>query len=188
MDADTILLTCEEAMEKAKEYLRHELRGLRTGRASTALVEYIKVDYFGSPTELKGLASISTPEPTMILVKPFDPGSVAAISKAILAADLGLNPQSDGKAIRIAIPPLSGDRRRQLVTKVKEMGENAKVTIRNARREANKHIDQAEKAHEEGMTEDMAKDLKEEVLEMTHKFEKEIEEMVKAKSEEIMEA
>ncbi|MCK4873962.1 MAG: ribosome recycling factor [Phycisphaerales bacterium] len=187
MDADTINLTCDDAMSKAIDYLKHELRGLRTGRASTALVEYVKVDYYGSPTDLKGLAAISTPEPALIVIKPFDPTSVGAITKGIQASDLGLNPQSDGKTIRITIPPLSGDRRKQLISKVKEMGESAKVSVRNARRDANKHVDQAEKAHEEGMTEDAAKDLKEEILDMTHDYEKKIDELVKVKSDEINE-
>lgn len=187
MDADTILLECEEAMTKAVDYLKHELRGMRTGRASTALVEYIKVDYYGSPTDLKGLAAISTPEPTQILLKPFDPSSISAISKAIQSADLGLNPQSDGKTIRINIPPLSGDRRKQLVAKIKEMGEGAKVAIRNARRDANKHLDQAEKEHIEGMSEDALKGFKDDVLELTHKYEKEVDDLVAGKTTEVME-
>ncbi len=187
MDADTIILECDEAMHKAVDYLKHELRGMRTGRASTALVEYVKVDYYGSQTDLKGLAAISTPEPTQILIKPFDPTSVAAISKAIQAADLGLNPQSDGKTIRLSIPPLSGDRRKQLVAKIKEMGEAAKVTVRNARRDANKHLDQAEKTHEEGMTEDAVKGYKQDVLDLTHKFEKEVDALVESKTTEVME-
>jgi ribosome recycling factor len=186
MDPDMISLECEEAMGKAVEYLRGELRGLRTGRASTALVEFVKIDYFGASTDLKGLAAISTPEPSQIMIKPFDPSSIQTIIKGIQAADLGLNPQSDGKAIRINIPPLSGDRRKQLVGKVKELGESTKVAVRNARRDANKHIDQAEKEHAEGMTEDTAKAMKADVLDITHKFEKEIDDLIKSKSDEIM--
>ena len=124
-DPDSILLHTEELMTKAIDYLDHEFQGLRGGRASTALVEYIKVDYYGAPTDLKSLAGISTPEATQILIKPFDAGSIKEITKAIEASDLGLTPHVDGKQIRLNIPPLSTDRRKQLVAKAKKMAEEA---------------------------------------------------------------
>ncbi|MCA9297701.1 MAG: ribosome-recycling factor, partial [Phycisphaerales bacterium] len=140
-DPDTILLEAEEAMQKATQYLGDELRGVRTGRATPALVEYVKVDYYGSPTDLKQLAAISTPEPTQLLIKPFDAGALNEIKKAIENAGLGLNPQTEAKQIRINVPTPSKERRQQLVTQVKKMGEEQKVVIRNARRDANKHAD-----------------------------------------------
>src|SRR5579864_1977634 len=107
MPADDILLDCEEHMEKAIEHLRHELRGIRTGRASPALVENVKVDYYGSPTDLRSIASISVPESTQILIKPFSPGDMKAIEKAINDSKLGLTPHSDGKSLRLVLPPMS---------------------------------------------------------------------------------
>src|SRR5215510_821409 len=139
MDPDTILLETEDHMIKALEHLKKELRGIRTGRASPSLVEFVKVDYYGSQTDLKSLAAISVPEPTQLLVKPFDAGSIGEIKKAIESAGLGLNPMSEGKQLRINVPALSGERRQQLTAKVKKMGEDQKVAIRNARRDGNKH-------------------------------------------------
>ena len=122
-DPDTILLEAEDAMEKAESYLKHEFRGIRTGRASTALVDYIKVDYYGSTTDLKSMASISIPEATQILIKPFDAGCVEDVRKAIETSGLNLNPMVEGKQIRLNIPPLSRERRQQLVGHCKKLGE-----------------------------------------------------------------
>src|SRR5437660_6359276 len=141
MPLDDILLDCEEQMEKAVDHLKHELRSVRTGRASPALVENIKVDYYGSPTDLRAIAAISVPEATQLLIKPFSPGDMKAIEKAISDSKIGLTPHSDGKQLRLMLPPLSQERRLQLVGQTKEMGERAKVTIRNARRDANKVLD-----------------------------------------------
>ena len=185
MDQDDILLECEEKMDKAVEYLTGELRGIRTGRASPALVEYVKVDYYGSPTELRQLANITVPEPTQLLVRPFDASAVQSISKAIQQAGLGLNPVAEGKQIRITLPPLSGERRQQLVQSVKQMGEQAKVAIRNVRRDANKHIDQLQK--DSSITEDDAKEAKEQIQGFTNKHEKQVEEKLEAKRHEILE-
>ncbi len=142
MDVDWILQDCRERMDKSLDYFQRELRGIRTGRASTALIDYVKVDYYGSVTELRELAAVSVPEPTMLLVKPFDPSSQSNIIKALETADLGLNPRPDGPAIRIGVPPPSAERRKQLMTQVKKMAEDARVAIRNERRDANKHLDQ----------------------------------------------
>ncbi len=187
MDVDLILLECEDHMTKAVDYLKHELRGIRTGRASTAMIEHVKVEAYGSPTDLKNLASLSVPEPTQILVKPFDPSTMTDIIKGIERADLGLNPRPEGKQIRVPVPPLSGERRRQLAGQVKSMGEAAKVAIRNARRDANKHVDQAEKDKASGLSEDAAKDMKNEIQELTKKYESTVDSLVEQKSREISE-
>ena len=185
MPIDEILFDAEEHMEKAIEHLRHELRGFRTGRASTSLVEFIKVDYYGAPTDLRSLASLTTPDATSILIKPFDPASLKDIIKGIEAANLGINPINDGKQIRLVLPPLSGERRQQLLGKVKEAAEHARISMRNVRRDANKQIDQDEK--ESGIPEDQAKQGKEAVQELLKKFEAKVDELVQAKHKEITE-
>lgn len=183
-DPDTILLETEGHMEKALEYLRHELRGIRTGRASPAMIDSVKVDYYGSQTDLKSLASISVPEPTQLLVKPFDAGAIGEIKKAIESAGLGLNPMSEGKQLRINVPALSGDRRQQLTAKVKKMGEEQKVAIRNARRDGNKHADVLKAGGK--FPEDEIETLKTEVQDLLKKYEGEVDKAVEAKTKEIM--
>ncbi|MGC8551947.1 MAG: ribosome recycling factor [Phycisphaerae bacterium] len=185
MPIDEILFEAEESMEKAMEHLRHELRGLRTGRASTSLVEYIKVEYYGTPTDLRALASLTTPDASSILIKPFDPGSLKDIVKAIEVANLGINPQNDGKQIRLVLPALSGDRRQQLLGKVKDVAEQTKIALRNLRRDANKHVDQEEKSSL--LTQDQAEAGREEVQTLLKKFEGKVEELVAAKTKEITE-
>lgn len=186
MDLDEIQLTCEEAMEKALEYFKSEARGLRTGRASTGLVEYIKVDYYGSMTDLKALALLSTPEATQILIRPFDAASVQAIVKAIQSAGLGLNPMAEGKQIRVNIPSLTGERRQQLVGTLKQMAEASRVSIRNARRDANKALDAAEKDKSLSISEDEAKKAKESIQELLKKYEGSVDALVETKSKEIL--
>jgi len=156
-DPDTILLEAEDSMKKGVEYLKQELRGVRSGRASTALIEFLKVDYYGASTELKSLAAISVPEPTQLLIKPFDHGVVGEIKRAIEASDLGLSPVVEDKSIRINVPALSSDRRQQLVTRCKKMGEETKVVLRNARRDANKHADALAKDASAHVSEDEVK-------------------------------
>jgi ribosome recycling factor len=185
LDPDTVLLQTEESMEKAVEYLKHELKGIRTGRASPAMVEFVKVDYYGASTDLKSLALISVPEPTQLLIKPFDAGSVQEIKKAIEASGLGLNPMSEGKQIRINVPPLSGERRQQLVSKVKKHGEETKVVLRNHRRDANKHADQIKAGGHH--SEDEIETLKTEIQELLKKFEADVDKRVEEKSREITE-
>ncbi len=185
MPLDEIQFEAEEHMDKAIEHLKHEFRGLRTGRATTALVEYIKVDYYGTPTDLRGLASLTTPDAASILIKPFDPGSLKDIVKALEEANLGINPQSDGKQIRMVLPALSGERRQQLLTKVKENAEHTRIALRNARRDANKHIDNEHK--ESLLTEDQAKGGREDIQDLLKKFEAKVDELVAAKSKEILE-
>jgi ribosome recycling factor len=187
MDIDTVMLEAEDHMDKALTYLQGELKGVRTGRASPALVEFIKVDYYGSMTDLRAMANVSVPEPTQLLIKPYDASSLQAIVKAIQSAGIGLNPMSEGKAIRVSIPPLSGERRQQLADSVKKMAEQAKIAIRNVRRDANKHIDQLEKDKNAGVTEDQAKAAKDDIQEMTKKHETRIDELIEAKRKEILE-
>jgi ribosome recycling factor len=184
MPADDILLDCEEHMEKAVEHLRHELRGVRTGRASPALVENIKVDYYGSPTDLRAIASISVPEATQILIKPFSPQDLKAIEKAINDSKIGLTPHSDGKQLRLVLPPLSQERRLQLATQCKGFAEEAKVRIRNARRDSNKIADTEEKGGV--MTEDEAKGAKDQIQELTKTYEAKVDELIEHKRKEIM--
>jgi ribosome recycling factor len=184
MPADDILLDCEDQMEKTVEHLRHELRGVRTGRASPALVENVKVDYYGSPTDLRSIASISVPEATQILIKPFSPQDLKPIEKAINDSKLGLTPHSDGKTLRLILPPLSQERRQHLATQCKGYAEEAKVRIRNARRDANKLTDTEEKGGV--MTEDEAKSAKEQVQELTKTYEGKVDEMIENKRKDIM--
>ncbi len=185
MPVDDILLEAEEQMSNAVEFLKTELRSIRTGRASSALVEHIKVDYFGTPTELRQLAGISTPEANLIIIKPFDPSSIKEIERAIQASDLGITPNSDGRIIRLTVPPLSGERRRQLAQQVKQLGEHTKVVIRNARRDANKKIDAEKK---EGLLpEDDAEKAKEDVQDLTKDYEKKTDEALQNKIKEIEE-
>ena len=145
MPYDDIVLEVEDKMEKALNVLTEEFKGVRTGRASLGMVDPIRVDYFGAPTPLKSLASITVPEPRMIMIKPFDPASTDAIEKAILKSEVGLTPQSDGKILRLPVPPLSEERRKQIAKMVKDLGEKAKVSLRNIRRDANSVTDKEEK-------------------------------------------
>jgi len=185
MPYDDIALEAEEKMEKAVEVMAGEFKGVRTGRATPALVEGVKVDYYGAPTALKALASITVPEPRLLMLKPFDPGAVDGIVKAIQKADLGLNPQSDGKIVRLAVPPLSEERRKQMSKLVRELGEKAKLAIRNVRREANSAADSEEKAKK--MSEDDARRTKEEIDRLTKEYEGKVTDLVEKKTKEVME-
>ncbi|MEM6333398.1 MAG: ribosome recycling factor [Planctomycetota bacterium] len=185
MDLDTILLEAEEAMDKASTYLKSELKGVRTGRASPGLIEFVKVECYGAETDLRSVAMVQAPEATQLLVKPFDPSTTKDIAKGIEAAGLGLNPQVDGKQVRINIPPLSGERRQQLIGSVKQMGEQAKISLRNARRDANKHIDALGKDKSAGLSEDDLDATKTEVQDLLKQHESAVDDAVKAKSEEI---
>lgn len=182
---DEILLTAEESMEKAVEYLKKELRGMRTGRASTALVEFIKVECYGQSQDLKNIAAISIPEPAQILIKPFDAGTLNDIKKALDAAGLGLNPQTIGKALLLNLPSLTGDRRKQLVGKCKEMGEETKIKLRNARRDGNKLADGLKNDPKAHVPEDEVKRLHDEIQELLKKYEKETDEAVAKKAKEV---
>ncbi|HEV2292808.1 MAG TPA: ribosome recycling factor [Tepidisphaeraceae bacterium] len=184
MPADDVLMDCEVAMEKAIEHLQHELRAIRTGRATPALVEHIHVDYYGTPTALKSIAMIQVPEATQLLIKPFSPGDIKYIEKAINDSKIGLTPHSDGKQIRLTLPPMSQERRIQLAGQCKGFAETAKISIRNARRDANKLIDTEEKGGV--MTEDEANSAKEQVQELTQQYEAKADELVEKKKQEVM--
>jgi len=183
MAMDDILLEVEEKMAAAVDYLKKEFRVIRTGRASAGLVEHVKVDYYGTPTDLRQLASISVPEATLLLIKPFDPGSVKDIEKAIFASDIGITPSVDGKIIRLVVPALSTERRRQIAAQLKKMAEAQRVVVRSARRDGNKEVERLQKASE--LTEDEERKGKEQIQELTDQYERKITEVLEAKTNEI---
>jgi ribosome recycling factor len=185
MSIEDILLEAEDRMEKTLALLNDQFRGVRTGRASTGLVESIRVDYYGSPTPLKQMANLSTPEPQQILIRPFDPSVIGDIVKAIQVSDIGLTPNSDGKVVRLNVPSLSVEQRKKLVGRVKDLAEEARISLRNIRREANKQADgeQSEKV----LTEDDLETCKEEVQDLIKRFEAKVNETAEKKSAEILE-
>ncbi|MEX2185474.1 MAG: ribosome recycling factor [Pirellulales bacterium] len=185
MSAEDILMDSEERMEKSVDHLKSSLAGIRTGRANPGLVDSLRVDAYGSAVPMKQLASVGAPESTQIVVRPYDPGTLKDIEKTILASGLGLTPQNDGKLIRINIPPLSTEVRKKLVARIKELTEEAKVSIRNVRREGNKAADQAEK--DKSMSEDQRDKLKDEVQELTKTYEAKVDELAKAREKDVME-
>ncbi len=184
MTADETLMDAEERMEKAVGVLGNNLSGIRTGRATPGLVDSLKVDVYGSSTPIKQLASIGVPEPQQIVIRPYDAGTIKEIEKAIVGGDLGLNPQNDGRIIRLNVPALSTDVRKKMVSRVKELTEESKISIRNIRRDANKAADQAQKDKE--LTEDERDKLKEQVQELTKKYEEQASEMAKAREAEVL--
>jgi ribosome recycling factor len=184
MSVKQVITDSENKMNKAVEVLQDEMKGVRTGRASTGLVENLKVEYYGNPTPLKALAALSTPQQDCILVKPFDPGSIKDIDKAILASDVGLTPMVDGKVIRLNVPALSEERRKQLAHQVKELGEQAKVSVRNIRRDAIKQLEKEEK--DKLITEDDLENGKKQLDDMTKQHTDKVDHVVKHKSDEIM--
>jgi ribosome recycling factor len=177
--------TCNDQMTKVIEYLKDELRGVRTGRAAPGLVEHVRIDVasYGSTMELRELASITAPEPSTLVVKPFDPTTIKDIEKGIQTSNLGITPSSDGKMIRLPIPPLSGERRKQLTGQVKSMGEEQKIALRNVRRDVIKKIDTDKKAST--ITEDEADSAKDAIQKLIKKIEQEIDNMITAKGKEI---
>ena len=184
MPTKEVISESRSKMQKAIQVLQDELRGFRSGRASPGLVENIKVDYYGTPTPLKSLATISAPEVDMLVVKPFDPGSIKSIEKGIRSNDLGLAPTTEGKFIRLNIPPLSEERRKQLVQQAKQIGEQTKIGIRNVRRDANKQLEKQQK--DKLITEDDLQHGKKQVDDLTKEYTDNVDEVVKHKSDEIM--
>jgi ribosome recycling factor len=185
MDINSIIRECEQKMDKSVDYFTRELRGIRTGRATTALVDYVKVDYYGSMVDLREIAQVNVPEPTVIMIKPFDPGAKQSIIKAIEIADLGFNPMSDGAAIRINVPAPSADRRKQLVGQVRKMAEESKVAVRNERRDAIKHLDVLAKDKAAKVSEDQADGAKKQIEDMTKKHAARIDELCAKKVSEV---
>jgi len=184
MPINVIINECKTKMEKAVSVLQEEFKGLRTGRASPALVENIKVEYYGVPTPMKAVASISAPQADLIVIKPFDAGALAGIEKAIKTSDLSIAPMIDGKLIRLNVPSLSEERRKQLVHQAKQSGEQTKVSIRNIRRDVIKQLEKAE--NDKVITEDDLEHGKKQVEDLTKKHVEKVEEVVKHKSNEIM--
>ena len=182
---ETIKKNLEERSKKTISVLKEDLNTVRAGRANAALLDKVMVDYYGSPTPLKNLANISTPDPRTLLIAPFDPKSISNIEKGINLANIGINPTNDGKCVRLVIPPVTEDRRKELTKTVKKMGEDSKVAIRNLRRDANDHLKKMEKSHE--ITEDESKKAQDDVQKMTDKVIKEIDEIIANKDKEIME-
>ena len=179
------LADAEDRMAKAVEALRRELATVRTGRANPALVDHLKVDYYGTPTPLKQLASVMVPEARLLTIQPWDKGSLTAIEKAIQKSDLGLNPTNDGSLIRLAIPPLTEERRRELVRMVHKKVEEGRVAIRNIRRDAHSML--RDLLHDKEISEDQEHNAQEELQKVTDRFIAEADRVGQEKEEELLE-
>ena len=175
----------EERSKKTILVLKEDLITVRAGRANPALLDKVMVDYYGSPTPLTNLSNISVPDPRTLLISPFDPKSIHEIEKAINIANIGINPSNDGKCVRLVIPQVTEERRKELTKTVKKMGEESKVAVRNLRRDANDHLKKKEKNHE--ITEDECKKALDDVQKATDKTIKEIDDVIAGKEKEIME-
>ena len=174
-----------ERMEAAMDHLKRELSGLRTGRASTALLDSIKVDYYGNQTPLKQIANVAVPESRLITVQPWEPQLIKEIEKAIMASGLGLNPANDGKMIRIPVPPLSEERRKDIIKLAKKHGEESKISLRTIRRETNDELRRFQK--ESKLTEDDLRKAETEIQKLTDQYVQKVDQMLKKKEEEILE-
>ena len=175
----------KDRMNKTVEFLRDDLNAVRAGRANPAILDKITVDYYGTPSPLKNIANISVPEPRQLMISPFDPSSIKDIEKAIQVSDIGINPSNDGKCIRLVIPALTEERRRDLTKQIKAMGEDAKIAIRNIRRDENDMIKKEEKNGD--MSEDDMRVAMDDVEKATDAATGQIDEIVKAKEKEVME-
>ena len=180
MDSDMIMLELTEKMDKAIEALEKRFTTVRAGRANPSSLDGIVVEYYGSMTPLKQLATISVPEARQLLIKPFDKSCLSAIEKAILASNLGYNPGNDGETIRIVIPELTEERRRELAKQVKAMAEDAKVTVRNLRREGIEDVEKLE------LPEDQEKGMEKDIQDMVNEYNKKIEALTKEKEQELL--
>jgi ribosome recycling factor len=182
---DELIASAREKMAKSVEHARSEFGTVRTGRASASLLDRIEVDYYGTPTPLRQLATINVPEPRMLTVQPFDPSSIRSIEKAIQESDLGLTPSNDGKLIRLPIPQLTEERRRELVKVVRHLAEEHRVAVREIRRDAMRHLKELVDSGEVGADEERRGELK--VQELTDEHTKQIDELLKHKEAEVME-
>ncbi|MCR5641071.1 MAG: ribosome recycling factor [Lachnospiraceae bacterium] len=180
---DERLKQFEDKMNKSLDNLLSEFSSIRAGRANPHILDKLMVDYYGAPTPIQQVANVSVPEPRMIQIQPWEPAMVKEIEKAILTSDIGINPTNDGKMIRLVFPELTEERRKDLAKDVKKKGENAKVAIRNIRRDA---IDAFKKLKDEDMSEDAIKDLEDEAQKLTDSFIKQIDSAVENKSKEVM--
>ena len=172
-------------MEKTIEVLKKDLAAIRTGRASLSVLDAIMVDYFGTPTPINHVATLSVPESRLITIQPWDPKTIPDIEKAIQKSDLGLNPGNDGKIIRLVIPQLTEERRKEIVKHVHKRGEDAKIALRNIRRDGNEEMKQIEKEHH--VSEDETKRSIDEIQKLTDSYIKKVDEIIKHKEEEVME-
>ena len=184
MAVNEVFDSTEEKMMNAEEAMKNDLQAIRTGKASTALVENIMVEYYGAMTRLRDIAGLATPEPRLITIQPWDQSAVKAVEKAILASPLGISPVSDGKVIRLPIPPLSEERRIALAKQVKARLEGAKVELRNARRDANEALKKAQKASE--ITEDELKNHLDKIQKMTDTYTANLDNLAAEKEKELM--
>jgi ribosome recycling factor len=182
---EDFLADCERRMDKTIETTRQEFNTVRTGRASTALLDRIVIDYYGTPTPLNNMASISAPEPRMLTVQPYDSSQVKTVGKAIMESDLGLTPSNDGKLIRLPIPQLTEERRKELVKVVRRYAEDGKVAVRNVRRDVMKHLEELVRNGEVGDDEERRGEAQ--VQKLTDDHVKRIDELLKNKEAEIME-
>ncbi len=182
-DADLCLDIANDRMQKAIDHLENELRVLRAGRANPNMLSGVIVDYYGTPTPLTQVASVGSPDARSISIQPWEKKMIEPIEKAIMAANLGFNPQNNGETIRVVVPPLTEERRKDLVKQVKHEGENARVSIRNARRDA---IEELKKLQKNGLAEDLTKDAETKVQKITDAFNKKVEEHLEKKEKEIL--
>jgi len=182
---DEVILEAEDKMDKAVQFLQQELSGLRTGKANPALVEHITVEYYGTPTRLRDIANISTPEPRLIVINPFDPSSLGLIEKAIVAANIGITPMNDGRLIRVPIPELSEERRKDMVKMAGRVTEEQRVSVRNIRRDANEQTKTLQKDGD--ITEDERDSGLDLIQKATDAHIKKMDNMLAAKEKEIME-
>jgi len=182
-EVDFIIEYCQEKMDAAISHLEKELLHIRAGKASPSMLDGVVAEYYGTLTPLNRMSNISTPDAKTLAIQPWEKGLIPSIEKAILAANLGFNPENNGEIIRINIPALTEERRKQLVKQVNKEGETAKISIRNARKESN---DSLKKLLNEGLSEDMEKDAEEEVQKLTDNYSKKIDKLVKLKEEDIM--
>ncbi len=183
--SDELYKKAEEHMTKTLETLLHELSGIRTGKASPAILDVVKVNYYGQTVPVKQVASVAVPDPRTITIQPWDRTLIHEIEKAIQTSDLGLNPQNDGTLIRLPIPTLTEERRRDLVKVVKRVGEDARVAVRNIRRDTNERVKKAEKEHQ--LSEDEMRSRQDAIQKLTDSFIKKVDEAVAAKEKEVLE-
>ena len=180
-----LFIDIKDRMSKAVEHYRHEVSTIRTGRASTSILDGIKVDYYGTQSPLSNIAHVTVPEGQLIVIQPFDPSGIQAIEKAIIASDVGITPNNDGNVIRLNIPSLTEERRKDLMKMVNKIIEDGRVAIRNIRRDANDHLKKSEKDHD--LSEDNLKRATDNIQEMTDDHIKSLNEIQEAKEKEILE-
>lgn len=181
---DQALKEAKQGMEKALQHFRMELQSIRTGRASPAMLQNIKVDYYGSQTPLEQIASVTAPQADLLIIQPFDVNALEDIEKAIMKSDLGFNPSNDGAQIRVPVPPLSEERRKELAKKASERAEEARISIRNTRRNAKEQLKQIEK--QENLSEDVRYGAEQELQELTDEYTDKVSQLVERKEGEIM--